>query len=101
MLQITSPEFKQTIQSNKLSVISFGANWCGPCKAMLPLFEEISILYNINVAKIDVDEEFDLASEYKIISVPTIFFFKNGKQLDMLKGSQTKPTLIKKIESFI
>ena len=89
IISITQHNFKQEIEnSSKPVVVDVFATWCGPCKYMAPLFEELATKYaNIyTFAKLNVDEERDIAIEYGVTSVPTFLFIKNGKLVDSLVG---------------
>ena len=68
-------------------VIDFYADWCGPCKMLKPIFEEASEkIKNVNFGKVNVDESSDLAQRFMVMSIPTILFFKDGKQIDRHSG---------------
>ena len=73
-----------------LTIVDFYADWCGPCKM---LSKVLGTLEDINIIKINTDEEEDLAKEYKVMTLPTILFIKNGEILERLVGFQTKEEL--------
>ena len=103
-LKITDANAKEIIGSGKPVVIDFWATWCGPCMAMAPLIDELAKEYEgrVEIGKYNVDEAGDLSSEYRIMSLPTILFFKDGQKTDIrLAGSQTRATLVAKIEELI
>lgn len=99
---ITDKNFdSEVVKFQGLGVVDFGATWCGPCQALAPTIEELAGEYsgsNVKICKCDVDEASDLAAQWGIMSVPTIIFFKNGKQVDSVMGNQKKQVLKDKIE---
>jgi thioredoxin len=90
-------------QSSRPCVIDFYATWCGPCKAMAPLLDEISKTYagKIDVYKIDVDVERELSAVFGIRSIPTLLFCPIGAQPQMAQGAMPKDALIKAIEEIL
>ncbi|MDO4691019.1 MAG: thioredoxin [Fusobacterium sp.] len=84
----TKENFKsEVLEAKGLVVVDFGANWCGPCKSLLPILNEVvNEDPNKKIVKVDIDEEEELAKEYKIMSVPTLFVFKNGEVIDKSVG---------------
>ncbi len=96
-LKITSENFeKEVLESNEPVLIDFYATWCGPCKMMSPIVEEIAkeLEGKIKVFKVDTDEEQDLAIKYGIMSIPTFMVFKNGKVEKTAVGMRDKEELI-------
>lgn len=103
-MTITDENAREIIESGKPVVIDCWATWCGPCKAMAPLIDQLAQEYEgkVVIGKYNVDEEGDLATEYRVMSLPTILFFKNGEKAPIrLAGSQTRETLVAKIEELI
>ena len=91
--EILSDEFKTVINEGKV-VVDFFATWCGPCKMLSPVMDEISNeLSDINFYKVDVDKNEDIAREYGIMSIPTIIIFENGKVVNTLVGLRNKTEL--------
>ena len=86
-------EFKELIQNGTV-LVDFFATWCGPCKMLSPLLEEISNESDILILKVDVDEASALAAEFTIQAVPTLVLFKNGQQVDVRLGYQNKNQLL-------
>ena len=93
-------EFEELVKGNQLVVVDFFATWCGPCKIFGPILEETATNYDESVkfAKIDIDENDQLAVEYDIQAVPTIVFLKNGAELERATGVISKEDLKKIIE---
>jgi thioredoxin 1 len=91
---------EKVLTSEKLSVIDFWAEWCGPCRAIGPVIEELSKEYEgkINVGKVNVDNNPQLSINYGITSIPAILFVKGGKVVDKLVGAQPKGNFVKKIQ---
>lgn len=103
-LEFTDANFQQTvIESDKLSVIDFWAEWCGPCRAIGPVVEELSKEWEgkVNIGKVNVDNNPQLSMNYGITSIPAILFIKGGVVVDKLVGAQPKNIFVKKIESHV
>lgn len=90
---------KLTEQSDKLVLVDFWAQWCGPCKTLGPVLEEISNEnQKVQIAKVNVDDFKELAANYGIRSIPTMLLFKNGQVQSTLVGNLPKSEILKKIE---
>jgi thioredoxin 1 len=101
---ITSQNFDQEVKQSKLPVIvDIYATWCGPCKMMAPLFEELSkeLSESYKFVKVNIEEERDIAIQYNVSSIPTLLFFKNGTVLAKESGYMTKDALKAKIQSHL
>jgi thioredoxin 1 len=97
MLELTKDNFKKEVLESAVPVlVDFFATWCGPCKMMMPVVEELAANagQNFKVAKINVDEANDLAQEYEVMSIPTFVIFKNGKETERVMGAQAKEKLL-------
>ena len=86
---------KAVLQSDVPVLVDFWATWCGPCKAIAPVLDELSGEYasKARIVKIDVDQNRNLAAQYGIRSIPTLFVFKNGEKVDATMGMQPKAQL--------
>ncbi len=103
-LEFTDANFKtEVLDSDKLSVVDFWAEWCGPCRAIGPVIEELAKEYNgkVKVGKVNVDNNPKVSMDYGITSIPAILFLKNGVVVDKLVGAQPKGNFVKKIEAHI
>lgn len=99
----TSTWDKEIAQSQGLAMVDFWAVWCGPCRMIAPTVEELAKEYlgKVKVAKLNTDENPDIASRYKIMGIPTIIFFKDGQKVDQVVGAVPKPQLKAKIDSLL
>lgn len=102
-LQITDANVKEIVESGSPVVIDFWATWCGPCRAVAPIVDELATEYEgrVKIGKCNVDEEPDTSMEYGIRSIPTLLFFKNGELVDKQVGAGTKATIQAKIEALL
>jgi thioredoxin 1 len=100
-LHFTDANFKkEVLESNLPTLVDFWASWCGPCKMIAPHIDELAKEYEgkMKIGKIDVDVNSKVATEYGVMSIPTIIFFKNGKVSNQLVGAVSKLDLKRKIE---
>jgi thioredoxin 1 len=102
-LEITDSNFKELLESGKPLVVDFWATWCGPCQMIGPFIAELADEYadRVNIGKVNVDEVEDLPVEFGIRSIPTVLFFKDGKQVDKHVGAATKATLEEKVKQLL
>ena len=96
MLEINKDNFSKEVLNQELVLVDFNANWCGPCKMLKPILEEISNDYK--VVSIDVDNNMDLAKEFGIISIPCLIVFKDGIEIKRSVGLKTKDDIISMME---
>ena len=102
---ITQATFPQEVlKSSDLVIADFYAPWCGPCKTLAPILEEVSVAVAgkpVHIVKINVDEEQQLAQQYTVLSIPTIFFFKGGDVVEQWNGVKTKREFLAKIDELL
>jgi len=97
---VTEADFEQEVlKSKELVLVDFWAVWCGPCRLLAPIVEEISKGGGVKAVKVNVDENRDLATRYRIFSIPTLIIFKNGKPVESKVGAMSKSQLESWIES--
>ncbi len=89
--ELTRINFNETIMSEKIVLVDFWASWCGPCRMVSPIIDQIADEYDgkITVGKVNVDDEGALAAEYAVVSIPTVIVFKDGKQAEKLVGAHS------------
>jgi thioredoxin 1 len=97
---VTKDNFTENVAQG-VSLLDFWAPWCGPCKMQLPIVEELSeeLKGTATIAKVNVDEEPELASQFGVMSIPTLILFKDGQPVDKLVGLQSKESLKTKIQN--
>ena len=102
-LEITDSNFQEILAEGQPVVMDFWAPWCGPCKMVGPIIDELATEYEgkVIIGKCDVDENGDVAAEYGIRNIPTVLFFKNGELVDKQVGSAPKSAYVAKIEAIL
>lgn len=101
VLHVTKENFEtEVLQSEKPVLVDFWASWCGPCKMVAPVLEEIAgEITDVKIAKINVDEQPELSQKFQVMSIPTLILFKEGKVVNTTVGAQPKEDLVRFIHS--
>ncbi len=102
-LEITATNYEEIIASGKPVVIDFWAEWCGPCRTIAPIVDELATEYEgrIIIAKCDVEENDDIVAKYGVRNIPTIVMIKGGELVDKQVGATTKGNLKEKLEALL
>lgn len=102
-LQMTDANFNELLNSGKPLVVDFWAEWCGPCRMVAPIIEELAEEYGdrVLIGKMDVDKNDEVRSQFGIRNIPTILFFKNGQLVDKQVGAAQKAALAAKIDALL
>lgn len=103
-LTVTDDSFEQEVlQADKPVVVDFWAEWCGPCKMIAPILDEIALEFEgkVKIAKVDVDSNNKTAGRYNIMSIPSLLFFKNGEVVDQVVGAMPKSQLKTRLEKVL
>jgi thioredoxin 1 len=104
VVTVTNDSFAQDVEQAKgVVMVDFWATWCGPCKIVGPIVEELATEFDgkATFAKVNTDENPDLASRFGIRGIPTLIFFKNGKNVDQLVGAVPKAQLVEKLNALL
>ena len=102
-IEVTDTTFKETIQNHSLVVVDCWAAWCGPCRMVAPIIDEMARDYagKILFGKLNVDENREVATQYEIMSIPTLLVFKNGQLVDRIVGAMPRQMLEPKITRYL
>ena len=102
-LQVTDANFDELVNSGKPMVLDFWAEWCGTCRMVGPIVDELATEYEgkVIIGKIDVDNNDDVVSQFGIRNIPTILFFKDGVVVDKQVGAAPKATFVAKIDALL
>tara|TARA_R110002020_G_scaffold1110_1_gene5476 strand:- start:6238 stop:6543 length:306 start_codon:yes stop_codon:yes gene_type:complete len=100
-MSLNTETFEKKIKENKVVLIDFWAAWCGPCRMLSPVMDDVENLFPNQVGKVNVDEERDLAAKYGVRSLPTVIFFKDGEVMERIPGVAPKSTYIDKLKYYL
>jgi len=101
---LTDATFDETISSSDVPVlVDFWAEWCGPCKVIAPILEEIATEQagRVKIAKLNIDENLDVTRRFEVMSIPTLLLFKNGEAVQRLIGAKPKGQLLQEISAHL
>ena len=103
MVDLEDAQFDQFVQDNEIVVIDFWAPWCGPCKRLSPVVEEIAgeMAGKITFAKMNTDEQPRTAQQFGVMSIPTLLVLKGGKPVDQMVGALPKQAIVDKLSKFV
>jgi len=101
-IELTAENFEDTIKDGVV-LVDFWAPWCGPCRMIAPVIEELAEEYDgkAKIAKVNTDEQPEIAAKYGIRSIPTILFFKNGELVDQMVGAAGKAVFAEKLDALL
>ena len=102
-ITVTDANFKEVITTDKPVLIDFWAPWCGPCRMIAPIIDELATEYagKAIIAKCDVDTSSDVPVKFGIRNIPTLLFFKNGELKDKIVGATTKGAIVEKLDTLL
>ena len=98
---VTNTNFDDLLQDGKLVIVDFWATWCGPCRMLSPLLDEVEeeMADKVTVVKVNVDDADEIAMKFRIMNIPTLLFFKGGQLVDKTVGAMPKYVLVDKINA--
>lgn len=102
-LEVTDTNFEELVNSGKPMVLDFWAEWCGPCRMVGPIIDELATEYEgkVTIGKMDVDSDNDVVAQFGIRNIPTVLFFKDGKMVDKQVGAAQKSAFAAKIDALL
>jgi thioredoxin 1 len=103
-VKVTDSTFEQmVVESDKLVLVDFWAEWCGPCKMIAPVLDQLAneLDGKLVIGKLDIDENQDTAMAFGVMSIPTLLLFKDGEPVDRIVGYQGKPQLMARLQSHL
>lgn len=102
-MKLTRENFDEVLKSDKPVLVDFWAEWCGPCRMVSPIIEDLETEYDGKavVGKVNVDEEAELALRYNIVSIPTVMIFKNGEEAEKIIGASSQDEYEEALEKYL
>ena len=102
-LEVTDANFEELVNAGKPMVLDFWAEWCGPCRMVSPIIDELATEYEgkVTIGKMDVDNNNDVVAQFGIRNIPTVLFFQEGKLVDKQVGAAQKSAFVAKIDALL
>ena len=102
-LEVTDANFEELVNAGKPMVLDFWAEWCGPCRMVSPIIDELATEYEgkVTIGKMDVDNNNDVVAQFGIRNIPTVLFFKDGKLVDKQVGAAQKSAIVANIDALL
>ena len=102
-LEVTDANFEELVNAGKPMVLDVWAEWCGPCRMVSPIIDELATEYEgkVTIGKMDVDNNNDVVAQFGIRNIPTVLFFKDGKLVDKQVGAAQKSAFVAKIDALL
>jgi thioredoxin 1 len=102
-IEVTDENFEELLNSGKPMVLDFWAEWCGPCRMVSPIIDELASEYEgrVTIGKVDVDSNNDVVGQFGIRNIPTVLFFKDGQLVDKQVGATQKSVFVSKIDALL
>jgi thioredoxin 1 len=98
---LTDKNFDEIIEQHEIILVDFWAEWCGPCRMLSPILDELSQELDLPVGKLNVDENLEKRAEYSVQSIPTMVLFVSGKPVKTINGAKPKHSLLKELSEWI
>jgi thioredoxin 1 len=100
-MSLNSETLDKKIKDNKVVMVDFWAPWCGPCRMLMPIIEDVENLFPNQIGKVNVDEQKELAAKYGVRSLPTVIIFKDGEVMERIPGVSPKTTYVDKLKYYL
>ncbi len=104
IITLTDATFNETVQASDVPVlVDFWAEWCGPCKMIAPILEEIAAEHDgkVKIAKLNIDENLNVTRDFGVMSIPTLLLFKNGEAVARMVGAKPKGALVQELSPYL